>query len=407
MSLGSVIGSIAAPVSQAGGALGSIWNAIGYNPIASYQAQHDFNKQADLQRELTQMQYRLSHDNWEKQFDKESAYNTPSMQRQRMEQAGFNPFVSQAADNGTINMPAQAGAGGATVNPVPNYIESYSKAALAGLQGIHQGLVNDKTKDMLNATLQNILADSANKDAETQYRQIMTDIERQYGKMMKRKELNKLQAEIQEITARAVKEDSEGKYFDAAAWLADAQTVMSTALGKKYDSEKQLIDKDLESYKQRLITTLALQRAQTQEAHASASNQSEQAQTEREIRVPKVDAEKARAAILRTQSIVDKETRLSRIHKILAESSVTPQVLKEELNLAHAESNLVYWKFLVNAISSLVSAGGMLMLGSSSLLKGLKGVKPPVGSIPSGSKLYDQKGNLIITTQDVPKITTY
>lgn len=366
----SSIGSYGTSISNAAGGVNSIWNAIGYNPIASYQSQHDFNKQADLQRELTQMQYRLSNENWENQFKIESEYNTPANQRARMEQAGFNPFVSQAADNGTINMPAQTGAGGASVNPVPNYQESYSRAALAGLQGIHQGLVNDRTKEMLNATLQNILADSANKDAETEYRQIMSDIEKSYGKMLRRKELNKLQAEIQEITARAVREESQGKYFDAAAFEADMRAAMEIALGKKYDSEKQLIDLDIKSYSRRIASLLRLQGAQATAASASAEEskasakelgaraekESEEAETIRQLRPEQKQGMQLENAIKKVQKAVQEKTGLDKALAEVANTQLVNRKLVQEIEKAYKENNVFYADFCVSVLSRLAAA---------------------------------------------------
>ena len=62
----------------AGSLLGGIFGAIGAK------------KQYKRQKKLMQLQSQMEMDNWQQQFDVQNAYNDPSAQLDRLEQAGIN-----------------------------------------------------------------------------------------------------------------------------------------------------------------------------------------------------------------------------------------------------------------------------------------------------------------------------
>ena len=76
-------------ISGAGGSLlGGIFSAIGAR------------KQYKRQKKLMQLQSQMEMDNWQQQFDAQNAYNDPSAQLDRLEQAGINPLLQ---DGGFAN----------------------------------------------------------------------------------------------------------------------------------------------------------------------------------------------------------------------------------------------------------------------------------------------------------------
>ena len=246
-------------------------DTLGINPIANYNADRDFSKSVDAQRGLTQLSYDLSQRNWESQFDKESRYNTPYNEAFRQREAGFNPYVRESAANGIMSMPAQTGSGtAASVNPVPNYVDRYSSAFLDSLRGINQGIVNEKTKDMINAQIQDLIAGAASKDAQAQFTSIQADLERRYGSLLKRRQINKLNADIQEAFANATKLTEEGRYFDQGIFESLAKEAMNKALGGKYQKEAELFDLDIRNYADKLKHLFKLQDAQSAEHSAAA-----------------------------------------------------------------------------------------------------------------------------------------
>lgn len=72
----------------AGSLLGGIFGAFGAH------------KQYKRQKKLMQLQSQLEMDNWQQQFDAQNAYNDPSAQLERLEQAGINPLLQ---DGGFAN----------------------------------------------------------------------------------------------------------------------------------------------------------------------------------------------------------------------------------------------------------------------------------------------------------------
>lgn len=73
---------------SAGGLLGGIFGGIAAR------------KQYKRQKNLMQLQSQLEMDNWQQQFDAQNAYNDPSAQLDRLEEAGINPLTQ---DGGFAN----------------------------------------------------------------------------------------------------------------------------------------------------------------------------------------------------------------------------------------------------------------------------------------------------------------
>lgn len=86
----------------AGSLLGGIFGAIGAR------------KQYKRQKNLMKLQSQLEMDNWQQQFDAQNAYNDPSAQLDRLEQAGINPLLqdggfantSEAVTGASVGLPS-------------------------------------------------------------------------------------------------------------------------------------------------------------------------------------------------------------------------------------------------------------------------------------------------------------
>ena len=117
------------------GLLGSI--AGGLFGIGSSAIQNSQNRQNV--RETNQMNYKINQmnnqfnermaiqqRNWqENMWNKENAYNTASAQRQRLEEAGLNPYLMMNGGSAGVAQSAGAGAsasssGSAAMQPFPN-----------------------------------------------------------------------------------------------------------------------------------------------------------------------------------------------------------------------------------------------------------------------------------------------
>lgn len=86
----------------AGSLLGGIFGAIGAR------------KQYKRQKNLMKLQSQLEMDNWQQQFDAQNAYNDPSSQLERLENAGINPLLqdggfsntSEAVSGASVGLPS-------------------------------------------------------------------------------------------------------------------------------------------------------------------------------------------------------------------------------------------------------------------------------------------------------------
>jgi hypothetical protein len=86
----------------AGSLLGGIFGAIGAR------------KQYKRQKNLMKLQSQLEMDNWQQQFDAQNAYNDPSAQLDRLENAGINPLLqdggfsntSEAVSGASVGLPS-------------------------------------------------------------------------------------------------------------------------------------------------------------------------------------------------------------------------------------------------------------------------------------------------------------
>lgn len=92
----------------AGSLIGGIFGAIGAK------------KQYKRQKSLMKLQSQLEMDNWQQQFDAQNAYNDPSAQLDRLEDAGINPLTQ---DGGFANTsePASGAAVGLPSPSVPDF----------------------------------------------------------------------------------------------------------------------------------------------------------------------------------------------------------------------------------------------------------------------------------------------
>lgn len=84
-------------------------------------------KQYKRQKKLMRLQSQLEMDNWQQQFDAQNAYNDPSAQLERLENAGINPLTQ---DGGFAN--SSEGVSGASVGLPSPSVPDYSSFADIG-----------------------------------------------------------------------------------------------------------------------------------------------------------------------------------------------------------------------------------------------------------------------------------
>ena len=107
----------------------------------------------NFQREMQDRSYDKAFENWKKEFDIESEWNSPTSQVSRLFAAGINPAVQNAAMNGTMNLPSAVG-GNPSHTPMLEGTSHSDSALKNAAEGLHASILNTRTKDMLNAVSQ-------------------------------------------------------------------------------------------------------------------------------------------------------------------------------------------------------------------------------------------------------------
>lgn len=150
---------------------------------------------------------RIAAQNWQKEMlDYQNAYNTPLEQRKRMEDAGYNPYLSQIAPNlsaGASSSPQASASGGGSIGAFKPDMSGISQAANMLYQNPLMKTQIDKTysdKELnesktIGQTIENLINSGSkearikayelanqeaehriiNLDAETNYKNAMTD----------------------------------------------------------------------------------------------------------------------------------------------------------------------------------------------------------------------------------------
>lgn len=163
-----------------------------------------YNMQAQDNLDMYNLQRNNNIKDWRMQFDAENQYNTASAQRQRLEDAGLNPYLMMNGGSAGVansNAPAPASMGQAHVNPSQaptmqgyQYESPINAAVQTGLQSlstISQALnLNEQTEGMKQERI-------FNRDYRNPHLQRMFDVE--YGKGVQESNLLQKQNHLAEL----------------------------------------------------------------------------------------------------------------------------------------------------------------------------------------------------------------
>lgn len=113
-----------------------------------YAEQQD--KSNDFNAEQAQLSYERTRDLYDYQFAKESAYNHPLAQMQRLKSAGINPalFYGNGVDSGVINASPSAVGGASSTSPNVPQLQNPFNVGLQGFLSLVQGLSDVKNKNV-------------------------------------------------------------------------------------------------------------------------------------------------------------------------------------------------------------------------------------------------------------------
>jgi hypothetical protein len=127
---------IAVPIAMGAASLvGGLWNSISGAKATSKTNALNYKMFKESQAYNTQMynqQVADNRQNWQMQFDATNAYNDPAAQRQRLEDAGYNPYLAVEGSNSTGT------ASSSSISPA-----SYSVPNAPNMQAPNYGPVGD------------------------------------------------------------------------------------------------------------------------------------------------------------------------------------------------------------------------------------------------------------------------
>lgn len=225
---------------------------------------------------------RIAAQNWQKQMlDYQNAYNTPLEQRKRMQDAGYNPYLSQIAPNlsaGASSSPQASSAGAGSIGAYKPDMSGISQAANMLFQNPLMRSQVDKIysdKELNEAktvgqTIENLVAagskdarikayDLANKeaehrignlDAETNYKNALTDVtvlDKQAKEIMNNFLTQSQQVELLKKYEELNNLRLQGKLTDEQVKKTIAETIRTYTNNKIDEKNLEIITKTAES----------------------------------------------------------------------------------------------------------------------------------------------------------------
>lgn len=207
------------------------------------------NLQYDRQRELAQEQNawqsqenaldaQRQYDYWLKMFTEQNEYNSPSAQVARLQAAGINPSALASQLGGMLS----SGGGSASV-PGSHSVTPYNYSAPMGVssdaamfssiaqlndslsKAAQTGLNVERQKAMLNAEVDNMIADTTVKREAATQSSLQNEITRLYGKDKAGQQLINLINESQALMAKKDYDSASAKYYQALEQLTSDDTV--------------------------------------------------------------------------------------------------------------------------------------------------------------------------------------
>lgn len=346
---------------------------------AMYEEQLNLQRESDLQK-------------WRQQFDAENQYNSPANQVARLMAAGINPAAAasqimggNAASLGAgsssspsgVSAPSGGSVGSHSVSPLGVSIPQYSTdsalfssaAQLADSMSKlgDLGLASERQKATLSATVQNMMADTQNKQEQAAITRVQNAILSATGD-------EKVRSEIMKAYADSYAAYQKGDYDKAQSGINKLMADIENGR-YKLDMEKQpyvlaSLSNQAQMYKSQSAANYASARA----SNASARLSSALANTEDALRDGKVTAQQyANDLAYISRMIQERENRIAssteqaniqRIIEQAKQQNIITDILAEQLYKAIQENDWTKFDHIVN---------GMNQVGNSSPVKvGLK-----------------------------------
>lgn len=373
----------------------NVWQSSENEVDRQWQAnewQRQFEEQVRLQRQMFEEQLDLQRESdlqkWRQQFEAETQYNSPSNQVARLMSAGINPAAAASQimggnavsiGSGSSSVPSSAGApsggsvGSHSVSPLGVSIPQYStdsalfSSAAQLVDSMSKlgdlGLASERQKATLSATVQNMIADTQNKQEQAAITRVQNAILSATGD-------EKVRSEIMKAYADSYAAYQKGDYDKAQSGINKLMADIENGR-YKLDMEKQpyvlaSLSNQSQMYKSQSVANYASATA----SNASARLSDALAKTEDALRNGKVTAQEyANDLAYISRMVQERENRVAsateqaniqRIIEQAKQQNIITDILAEQLYKAIQENDWTTFDHIVR---------GMNQVGNSSPVK--------------------------------------
>lgn len=359
--------------------IGAVTNAFGnfidgaldyINPFGSrYQAseaRHNYRLQQDINWDYYQKQFAL-----QKGFvEEQNEYNTPANQKQRLTEAGINPFVLNGLSQGMS--PGMAQASGL---PISNGAASYrfnseaqqalSTARAADAASRYSNVLSDTTKGLVDSQIKTNLSQAGLNDVLKD----LNNIEAQFRGKRLDADIKKVFAEINELVQRVYLERSSQQVNEAEVDKKISETLLNYA--KKHLTYKQVqeLEINIQHLAELLRSQIKANNSAANQSNATARNQNAQANTENVLRPDKKDLVHNQAQLAKQDYEYYKkiaDTRVKVFEKELDKVGLSVDMLTSQIDKLERENKFIEARELsallkqsVETITTLVPAANI------------------------------------------------
>ena len=245
--LSSIAGNIFNPIGTIAGGISAVGNLFGSDPSKKAMQLAEMQHQWDVEENQKNRDWQSSE--FDRQFDKTNAYNSPEATKERLTKAGLNGSAilggqGSAIGQSTASPSAPSGAHG--LNPIPDVVSQVGFQSQESLMRRLEMLGNlsknsyllPETKAKLSAEVQDVLNDAKYKDIKTQSEEFILSLD----KILKPYER---QAGLQQALANVALTDANTRLAIKNGDVADADLILKAEekllmIAKRHLSEKEL-----------------------------------------------------------------------------------------------------------------------------------------------------------------------
>lgn len=384
MGLLDAIGKVASAISPFGAIASGIGSVIsGISGAKAQKSANETNLEIARQNNETSIQLARENNEFARQhaidmFNLENAYNDPSKQVERLSAAGLNPAAMMETAGGTA-VGNSSGSGMVSpslpslttphVEAVPpmavgflEALSSLSQIKLTNAQAKKAGAETNRIEEILPEELNNLFADTKNKEAQTAYQQLMTSLETQFGRTERMQRIRNMCADYALAVAR-------GETEEATKLLKKAEEALVNTKNVNEKAQAPIILENLRKTGRAIDASAAASRASAAAAYASAEESKAGAKLKnkeaeiREIDRRLLEAQEGDIIFARRlanakdfhelgEMVVTFEHRLEQLKKQNLISEEVYKEAKEKAAMARKQNNLYYWNEYLNFLST-------------------------------------------------------